>query len=84
MSVLFSPKDGRIYTGKLPLFLDGNLAQPYFTFEVWCLARCCTQHSLAHSSHLQDSKLPAAAFTPVKPVCARLFRVRTFLHALLI
>ena len=34
LNVLFSPKDGRVYTGKLPLFLDGNLAQPYFTFEV--------------------------------------------------
>ena len=34
VNVLFSPKDGRIYTGKLPFFLDGNLAQPYFTFEV--------------------------------------------------
>ena len=49
MNVLFSPKDGRIYTGKLPLFLDGNLAQPYFTFEVGCLAHCrCWLVQLQH------------------------------------
>ena len=34
ISILFSPKDGRTYQAKLPLFLDGKLAHPYFTVEV--------------------------------------------------
>jgi len=34
VKVKFSPKDSRIYEAKVPLFLGGNTAQPYYLVDV--------------------------------------------------
>jgi len=34
VKVKFSPKDSRIYEAKVPLFLGGNTAQPYYLMDV--------------------------------------------------
>lgn len=44
VQVLFMPKDGKTYQGRLPVYLDGQTAQSYFTLEVQDvhIAECTT------------------------------------------